>query len=123
MVPSTGAGEMFFIEAQRYFPAWRINLPDFISRFSREPEIQNFGGATRRDKNIGRFEIPMNNARGMGGLQSIGDLHTELQQGVERQRFAGDAFSEGLAFEQFHGDKIVAVKFTDVMNGAYIRMV
>jgi hypothetical protein len=49
----------------------------------RQAEIENLGLAARRDKNIRRLDVPMNDAFGVGRIQPVGNLNPELEQRVE----------------------------------------
>ena len=61
----------------------------------------------------------MDDAGGMGAVESVGDLHAEAEDLADRQRPAGDAVGERLAFEQFHDQVAVA----DVVERADVRMI
>ena len=65
----------------------------------------------------------MDDAFGMGGVESTGDLNSEFEQAREIERFSGDVVFESLAFEQFHGDEGTAFKFADIVDGANIGVI
>ena len=86
---------------------------------------QNPVSSPARDhaKNICRLDITMDDAFGVRGFQSIGNLNSNLQKLRNLDGFPRDTPLECLAFEQLHGDKRAAFKFLDVINSADVRMV
>ncbi len=45
-----------------------------------QAEIENFGVAAFGDKNIGGLDVPVNDAVGVSGIQSIGNFHGQSEQ-------------------------------------------
>ena len=89
----------------------------------RQPEVQHLQHALAGDHDVGRLEVPMNNAGGVGGGERVGDLHRVFQRLAEGQAFALDELVERLAIDPFHGDEVDAIRRTNVVDGNDIGMV
>ena len=59
-----------------------------------QAEIENFGVAAIGDEEIGGFDVAMDDAFGVRGVQRVGDFDAEIQQGFHIERAAGDAVLE-----------------------------
>ena len=59
----------------------------------------------------------------MGDIKSVGDLNTNVEDGVHRERTPGDAVLECFAFEQLHHKKCFPFKFLNVVNRADVGMI
>jgi hypothetical protein len=79
--------------------------PPFFRCQLRQAEVQNLGLATIRHEDVRWLDVPMDDALGVRGVESVGDLNRQVQQFVRLKRLASDATLEGLPFEQFHHDK------------------
>jgi hypothetical protein len=49
----------------------------------RQAKIQNLSVISLRDKDVGRFDIPMNDARGVGRVQRIRNLHPKREHSLD----------------------------------------
>jgi hypothetical protein len=88
-----------------------------------EAEVENFGIATFGDENVGGLDVAVDDALGMSGIESVGDLDRVSEELIELDRAADDDVLEGGAIEKLHGDESFAGVFADVVNGADIRVV
>ncbi len=88
-----------------------------------ETKIQNFHVPARADKNICRLDVAVNNSAGMRCIQRVGNLDAEIEQLIELQRTALDAVLEGLALQQLHGDKVLAIGDVNFMDGADVWII
>ena len=88
-----------------------------------QTEIENFHLAARSNKNIRGFDIAMNDSPRTGGVQRVGQLGTEFEQGIGGHGTPVDTFSQRLTFEQFHDEIRLAIVFADVVDGANARMI
>src|ERR1700686_5886982 len=79
--------------------------------------------ALLRNENVGGLDVAMNYALGMRGIEGIGNLDSEREQGFRVQRFSVDPVAEGLTFQQFHGNKGAAIGFVDLIDGADVWMI
>src|SRR5262249_46257485 len=83
----------------------------------------NFDLATPGEENVGGFDIAMDDAFGVSGVESLGDLNAKLENLIERKRFAVDVIAQRIAVDELHGDEGAAVLFADVVNGANAGMI
>jgi hypothetical protein len=88
-----------------------------------QPKIQQFGVTASGHKNVRWLEVAMNNGPFVRRFESIGDLQSQIEKCFQRQRTSSNLSLERLAFQQLHGNEISAVLFSDVVDGADIRMV
>ncbi len=65
----------------------------------------------------------MDNASFMCRFERVGDLQSQIEKRVERQRPSANPGMQRLAFQQLHGNEILSVLLSDVINGADVRMV
>ncbi len=75
------------------------------------------------NENIGRFDVAMNDALRMSGIEAIGDFDAEIEKNLHVQRTAHDQVLQGPAIKIFHGDKGFAGFVADVVNRANARVV
>jgi len=83
-----------------------------------QAEIKDFGLATFCDEDIGGFDVAMHDAFGVSGIESFGDLDSQLQYFLKSERRLMDVSAESFAVDEFHGDEGAAVLFADVVDGA-----
>ena len=57
------------------------------------------------DKNIGRFDVAMNDAPCVCGVERVGDLDGPWQQNIYFQRTACDPMFQSQAINELHGDE------------------
>ena len=76
-----------------------------LGGYFREAEIENFGVAALGDENIGGLDVAMDDALGVRGIETVGDLDAEIENGFHFHRAAGDAMLESDAVEELHGDE------------------
>src|SRR5581483_5246871 len=89
----------------------------------RQSKIEDLGLPTCGDKNVCWFDVPMNNALAVCGIQCVSDLDCQLQHRFDVQRLCGNSLLEGLPFEILHGHERRALVLPEVENRANIRMV
>ncbi len=88
-----------------------------------EAEVEDFGVAAAGDEDVGRFYVAMDDAGGVSGVESVGDLNRDVEKLIEIDGAIGDEVFEGLAVEEFHGDEGAAFVFADVVDGADVWVV
>src|SRR5262249_31931572 len=79
--------------------------------------------AARCQHHVGGFEIAMNDARAMGGIERVGDLDTEGQGLLQRQGASLQPCRERLAFEGFNDEKLHAPVDSNLEERAAVRMI
>ena len=89
----------------------------------RQPEVEHLDRAVRRDLDVGRLEIAMDDALLVRGVERVRDLPRDRQRLVERQRPLRHAIGERLAFDQFQHQRVDAVAVFDAVNRGDVRMV
>src|SRR5271169_155230 len=89
----------------------------------RQTEVENLRVPALCDKNVGRFDVAVNDSFGMSGVQSVGDLNRQREQNIRLDRFSVDAVLQRLPVEKLHRNEGLTVVFADFMDGANIRMV
>jgi len=75
------------------------------------------------DEDVGGFDVAVEDALCMRGIERVGDLNAQVEQVFGRQRPRGNAMSQRLALEQLHDDIGLALVFADVVERADVRMV
>src|ERR1700693_6450703 len=77
----------------------------------------------RRDEDICRLDVAMDDAFGVGGVESAGELHAEIEDGFDVEGLFRDQMLEGVALEKFHGDECAIFTLVDVVDGANVGVV
>ena len=83
-----------------------------------QAEIENLGQPAAGDEHIGRLDVAMNDAFGVGYIESVRNLNAEIEDALERQRLAMDVVAQRFAVDELHGDERLVILFADVVNGA-----
>jgi hypothetical protein len=65
----------------------------------------------------------MNDTAGMGGVERVGNLCAEIEQGIGGHGAAADAFAKRLPFENFHDEVRAPVVLAHVVDGANRRVI
>ena len=65
----------------------------------------------------------MNDSLRMRCIESLGHLHAQFQDFIDTQRLACNRVPERLPLQQFHGDKVLAVGFVDLVDRANVRVI
>ena len=73
-------------------------------------------------KRFARLDVAVDDAVAVRGVERVGDLDTEIEQVVERQRTAREPLLQRLAFEQLHHHELLAVVLADVVQRADVRV-
>ena len=88
-----------------------------------QPKISQFDLTAGRHEDVGRLNVPVNDAAFVRRFQSPGDLDGQIQKRFQRQRLCANSVFQRLAFQQLHGNIALPVVLADVMDGADIRMI
>ncbi len=65
----------------------------------------------------------MNDAFLVGGVEGVGNLNSDVEKHIHRERPPGDTILERFAFEQFHHEEEFSFVFFDLVNRANIGMI
>ena len=88
----------------------------------REPEVEHLGLAVLGHEDVGRRDVPVDDALGMGGDERIGHLGADPEHVRHRELPALHQLPERAALEQLHDQVGLAVLLADVVDGADVRM-
>jgi hypothetical protein len=88
-----------------------------------QAEVENLGVTTLGDKNIGGLNVAVNDATGVRGVESVGDLDAKGEDRLQFHRTACDQVLERRAVEEFHHQKGFAAFLADVVDRANVRMI
>src|SRR5215469_9403508 len=83
-----------------------------------QPEIQNLGMPSIRHEDVRWLDVPVDDARFVGGIESVGDLNAKRQYLLDIQRLATDAVLHRHAFEIFHRYERLTVLLPDFVDSA-----
>jgi hypothetical protein len=75
------------------------------------------------DENVGGFYVAMDDSIAMSCVERVCDLDTQVQQLIKLRQIAFNAMLEGLALEQFHGNKMFPLGLVNLIDGADVRMI
>ena len=100
MIPAIGSGIRSFAGGIRVC----ASCNPFGNKFC-EAEIENFCLSTLGDEDIRGFDIAVNYAFGVRGIQSFRYLDTKLQNFFERKGLSMDVTAQRFAVKELHGDE------------------
>jgi hypothetical protein len=89
----------------------------------REPEVEDLCLPARRHEDVRGFQVPVDDALRVSGLERVGDLHPERHDRVDVERPASQPIPERLAVEQLHHDKMARLRLLDPVDGADVGMI
>jgi hypothetical protein len=89
-----------------------------VTRDTGDSEIQDFHGAVRKEPDVRRLHIPMEDAVRVGAMQPLGRLPHDADFLQQREGLlARDHLRQVLPFEQFHGDKRPPFVLAELVDG------
>ena len=88
-----------------------------------EAEVHDLDLALRRHHQVGAFDVTMDDALVVGGLQALGGLDRNVQCLVELERTVGDLILHRVAFEVGHGEECLSLGLVDLVNRADVGVV
>src|SRR5581483_10081877 len=90
-----------------------------------QPKIQNLGVflRLRRDKNIGRLDVSMNDALAVGSVEPFSDLKRVIEHRAGRKGSPRESIAERAALQQFHYDERLSSVFPDFVDSTDVWMV
>src|SRR5208282_2016944 len=88
-----------------------------------QAEVEDFGVATLRDKNVGRLNITMNDSFGMRGIECAGDVDSKREQNLQIHGTAGNAVLQRRALQKLHRNERMPVLLANVMDRADVGVI
>jgi len=85
--------------------------------------IEHFCLATPVMENIGRFQVAMDDARLVGGVQSVSNLDGDVKNLSAGQWLTCDEVLESLTFQELHHDEGMAFRFINFVDGTNVGVV
>ena len=88
-----------------------------------QSEIENFGLAAFGHEHVGGLDVSMDDASGVGDIESVGKLNCKFKDLLNGERLAMDALAEGFTFDELHGDERMVILFANVIDSANAGMI
>src|SRR5882672_11761421 len=79
--------------------------------------------ATLGDEQVGGFDVAMDNAFGMGGIERVGDFNGQRQRRFVVQWAPRYAMLQCHAIKELHGNEALAMLIIDFVDSTNVRMV
>ena len=95
----------------------------FVLERLRQSEIQHLHFAVRSDLDIGRLQIPMNDAFLVRRFQRFAICFAIPKRFIDRNRPALDAFGQRFSADEFHHQKLPSAGFFHSVNRRDVRMI
>ena len=84
----------------------------------RQPKIQNLCVPALSDKDVGGFDITVDDAFGVSGIESVGNFDSQRQQHLGLEWPSRDAVLQGRAIQILHHDEGTAFVLAEIVDGA-----
>ena len=97
-----------------------------LGRHRRQTEVEQLRVAARRDEDVRRLHVAMDDAGAVRGAERVGDLHAHADNRLHRQRPGRQHFEQRQAAQQFHHDirPVLGLRrLADVVDRADVRMI
>jgi len=88
-----------------------------------QAEIEHLRLPALRDENVRRFDVAMNDALGVRGVDGVRDLNPEVENLFDRDRVTVQVLAQRFAVDELHRDERRVVLLADVVDRADARMV
>src|ERR1700730_5947660 len=75
------------------------------------------------DKDVGGFDVAVDNSLRMRSIQCVGDLNRQTEQSIGLYGFSGNAMLQRHPVQEFHRDECLPVLLANVVNRADVGMV
>ena len=89
----------------------------------RQAEVENLGVSPLGDENVGGFDVAMNDAFAVSGIERIGNLDGNRDNALRIQGACGDQVFQRHAIQVLHGDERLAFVAPDFVDGADIGVI
>ena len=89
----------------------------------RQTEVENLCVAALGDENVCRLDIAVDDAFGMGRIESIGNLDSQRGNRVRIHRTIANMMLQRRAIEILHDDERFAILLINLMDGADVWVI
>ena len=111
---------MFFTRYGRAcFPCFRAGQLTHLC----QSKIQDFGVPSIGDKDVGRFNIAVNDALGMGRIEGVCNIDANIKQTLRLQRTCENRLLQCFAVQVLHHDERASLVIADFVDGTNIGMI
>ncbi len=102
-----------------------LSAPDTAKnrRDLRQSKIENLRVSSFRDENVGRFDVSVDDAFSVSGIEGVGDFKSQRQYPFDLQRLAANPMLQGHPFEILHCDERLPIVLADFVNRANVGVV
>ena len=120
-----GTGEVVWLkqDAGQSIAGFEAHLGTIRGRDFGQAEIENLGVAAFGDEDVGGFDVAMDDAFCVGGVECVGDFRGKRKKKIGLEGLAGDSLFESYAVQKFHGEIGAATLEPDFINSADVGMV
>ena len=94
-----------------------------LRKHLRQPEVEHLHGAVRRDLDVRRFQIAVDDALLVRGFERLRDLARDRERLLNRQRTQRQTLGERRAFDEFEHEAADAVGLLHSIDRANVRVV
>jgi hypothetical protein len=74
------------------------------------------------DENVGGLDVAVNDTGGVRGIERVGDLNSDVEQGLRIKWLFGDAVFQRGAIEELHHDERLSFMPANLVDGADVGM-
>jgi hypothetical protein len=102
-----------------------VNSPGYwpgVERL-RQPEVEEFYLAVRRQLDVGGLEVAVNNALRVRGFECLGYVSKDRERFFNTQGVPRESFAESLARHQLHHQQPRFTYVLQPMDGRYVRVI
>jgi hypothetical protein len=101
----------------------RVRSRDWFGRELGQAEVEDFGVAAIRDKEVRGLNVAMNDSFAVCGIEPVGDLDASREQSFQFHGTPGHAVLQRGAFQKLQRNERFLVLFTDVIDRADVGMI
>lgn len=88
----------------------------------RQAEVQNLHAPIGGDQQVAGFDVAVNDLLLVRGMETVGDLASNVERLSESERTALDRFLQALALDELQGKEGFSLRFVNFMDRANVGM-
>ena len=120
----TGTGQQLFLDPRRHLRAGHVSCPcAALWLHLCQSEVEDLGLPALGDEDVRRLDVAVDDPLGVGGVQGVGKLDSQLEQLLRLEGLSSDAVLERLALQELHGDEGLALVLVDVVDRTDVGVV